>query len=86
MKGHIVQLEIRCLLKTRKTPKDTQDRGRGCLCQENCVCLVQLTNWFIMSWIFPPAVTDYLCVRGGQNIANIVCKVAWRAAGWVPLC
>lgn len=33
----------------------------------------------------PPALTDDFCFRGGQPKENKVCKVARRAAGWLPV-
>lgn len=63
-----------------------EEEAAGCLCEKQSICHVRSTNWSIKSWIFPPACTDNLCFRGGQNKENMVCKVAWRAPGWVLLC
>lgn len=53
--------------------------------EEECLpCLIDQVAHHVLD--LSPSSYWLFMFQGGQNIENIVCKVAWRTAAWVPLC
>lgn len=81
VKGQIVTEDCKHSKIDKTEVEEEEEKETGCLCEEQSICHLRSTNWSIKSWIFPLALAENLCFRGGQNKENMVCKVAWRAAG-----